>query len=97
MEDSYPDKVESSVIPGSLNISSFYYAWDGTNLAAKMPGNSFNYESVPAQYGHIVHVTVCCVQVLRAPRGHPRLPGAAAAEVHRLQGGAVPRHSLVQR
>ena len=48
MEDSYPDKVESSVIPGSLNISSFYYAWDGTNLAAKMPGNSFNYESVPS-------------------------------------------------
>ena len=95
MEDSYPDKVESSVIPGSLNISSFYYAWDGTNLAAKMPGNSFNYQSVPAQrpHGH----AVCCVQVLRAPRGHSRLPGAAAAQVHCLQGGAVPRHSLVQR
>ena len=74
MEDSYPDKVESSVIPGSLNISSFYYAWDGTNLAAKMPGNSFNYESVPAQcpHGHIGHVTVCCV-------GAPSATGTSSA------------------
>ena len=43
---SYNDsaKVDSSIIPGSIDINKFYYSQDGTNLKAIMPGNSMSYK-----------------------------------------------------
>lgn len=44
IDDTYPDKVDSTILPGSLNITGFYFKSDATNLAAKMPGNTFNFQ-----------------------------------------------------
>ena len=38
------DKVDSSIVPGSIDITKFYFSQDGTNIKATMPGNSMSYK-----------------------------------------------------